>query len=82
MFAEPQVISMIAGQQNRDNIIAGIHESAAARVAILATKIKLKELRKLINNNLMIARYEDRIELDVIENYMERFKKWKKSSLR
>jgi activator of 2-hydroxyglutaryl-CoA dehydratase len=32
---------MIAGQQKRENIIAGIHESAAARVAILATKIKL-----------------------------------------
>ena len=41
VFAESEVISMIAGQQKRENIIAGIHESAAARVAILATKIKL-----------------------------------------
>lgn len=41
VFAESEVISMIAGQQQRENIIAGIHESAAARVAILATKIKL-----------------------------------------
>lgn len=43
VFAESEVISMIAGQQKRENIIAGIHESAAARVAILATKIKLIE---------------------------------------
>jgi predicted CoA-substrate-specific enzyme activase len=41
VFAESEVISMIANQQKRENIIAGIHESAAARVAILATKIKL-----------------------------------------
>ena len=42
VFAESEVISMIAGQQKRQDIIAGIHESAAARVAGLATKIKLK----------------------------------------
>ena len=33
---------MIAGQQKREDIIAGIHESAASRVAGLATKIKLQ----------------------------------------
>ncbi|MCP3873859.1 MAG: 2-hydroxyglutaryl-CoA dehydratase [Desulfobacteraceae bacterium] len=43
VFAESEVISMISGQQKRENIIAGIHESAAARVAILATKIKIKD---------------------------------------
>lgn len=41
VFAESEVISMIANQEKRENIIAGIHESAAARVAILATKIQL-----------------------------------------
>ena len=43
VFAESEVISMIAGQQKRENIIAGIHESTAARVAGLATKIQIKE---------------------------------------
>ncbi len=42
VFAESEVISMIAGQQKREDIIAGIHASAAGRVAILARKIKLK----------------------------------------
>ena len=43
VFAESEVISMIANQEKREDIIAGIHDSAAARVAILARKIKIKE---------------------------------------
>ncbi len=43
VFAESEVISMIAKQEKREDIIAGIHESAAARVAILARKINIKE---------------------------------------
>ncbi len=43
VFAESEVISMIAGQEKRENIIAGIHESAAARVAILATRISIEK---------------------------------------
>lgn len=43
VFAESEVISMIARQEKRENIIAGIHDSAAARVAILARKVKVKE---------------------------------------
>ena len=42
VFAESEVISMMARQEKRENIIAGIHESAAARVAGLANKIKIK----------------------------------------
>ena len=42
VFAESEVISMIAARETRENIIAGIHESAAARVAGLASKIKLQ----------------------------------------
>ncbi|MBU2480928.1 MAG: 2-hydroxyglutaryl-CoA dehydratase [Proteobacteria bacterium] len=41
VFAESEVISMIANQEKRENIIAGIHDSAAARVAILASKTHL-----------------------------------------
>ncbi len=43
VFAESEVISMIAAQQKRENIIAGIHDSAAARVSILARKINIKQ---------------------------------------
>jgi len=41
VFAESEVISMIARQEKREDLIAGIHDSAAARVAILARKIKI-----------------------------------------
>ncbi len=43
VFAESEVISMIAAQHKRENIIAGIHESAAARIAILAAKVNIKK---------------------------------------
>ncbi|NOX35036.1 MAG: 2-hydroxyglutaryl-CoA dehydratase [Deltaproteobacteria bacterium] len=43
VFAESEVISMIAGQEKRENIIAGIHESAAARISSLSSKIGIKE---------------------------------------
>lgn len=43
VFAESEVISMIARREKREDIIAGIHQSAAARVAILARKIKICE---------------------------------------
>jgi (R)-2-hydroxyacyl-CoA dehydratese activating ATPase len=42
VFAESEVISMIARQEKRENIIAGIHEAAAARVGILAAKIRIQ----------------------------------------
>ena len=42
VFAESEVISMIATQKSREDIIAGIHESTAGRVAALASKIGLK----------------------------------------
>jgi len=43
VFAESEVISMIAKREKREDIIAEIHDSTAARVAILARKIKIKE---------------------------------------
>jgi len=42
VFAESEVISMIAAQQKREDIIAGIHESTATRVAGLAAKVNLQ----------------------------------------
>jgi predicted CoA-substrate-specific enzyme activase len=42
VFAESEVISMIARQEKRENIIAGIHQAAAARVGILAAKIRIQ----------------------------------------
>lgn len=41
VFAESEVISLIAARQSRSNIIAGILESAAVRVAGLATRANL-----------------------------------------
>ena len=43
VFAESEVISMIARQQKREDIIAGIHDSAAARIAILARKVNIRQ---------------------------------------
>jgi predicted CoA-substrate-specific enzyme activase len=42
VFAESEVISMIARQEKRENIIAGIHQAAAVRVGILAAKIRIQ----------------------------------------
>lgn len=43
VFAESEVISMISQQKSRENIIAGIHQSAASRIASLAAKVNLLE---------------------------------------
>ncbi len=70
VFAESEVISMIAGLQKRENIIAGIHESAAARVAILAFKINIKEpvmmTGGVAKNKGMITALEKRLGFELI----------------
>jgi len=43
VFAESEVISLISKGESRDNIIAGINESVAFRVAALAKRIGVKE---------------------------------------
>jgi (R)-2-hydroxyacyl-CoA dehydratese activating ATPase len=42
VFAESEVISLIAKGEKRENIIAGIHESISSRVAAMANRIGLK----------------------------------------
>jgi predicted CoA-substrate-specific enzyme activase len=42
VFAESEVISLISKGEKRENIIAGIHESIAARVAAMANRTGLK----------------------------------------
>ena len=42
VFAESEVISLISKGEKRENIIAGIHESIAARVAAMASRTGLK----------------------------------------
>jgi predicted CoA-substrate-specific enzyme activase len=42
VFAESEVISLIAKGEKRQNIIAGIHESIAARVVAMANRVGLK----------------------------------------
>ena len=70
VFAESEVISMIAKQEKRENIIAGIHESAAARIAILATKIKIKEpvmmTGGVAKNIGMVKALENRLNCKII----------------
>jgi predicted CoA-substrate-specific enzyme activase len=70
VFAESEVISMIAAQEKRENIIAGIHESAAARVAILASKIKIKApvmmTGGVAKNKGMVAALEKRLGFKLI----------------
>ncbi len=77
VFAESEVISMIAQQQSRKNIIAGIHESAAARVASLAKKIKIKTpvmmTGGVAKNNGMVKALEDCLGFEILvsENAQE-----------
>ena len=70
VFAESEVISMIASQEKRENIIAGIHEAAAARVAILAAKIGIKGpvmmTGGVAKNKGMVAALEKRLGLKLI----------------
>jgi len=42
VFAESEVISLISKGENRKNIIAGIHDSIAARVLSMANRVGLK----------------------------------------
>ena len=70
VFAESEVISMIAKQEKREDIIAGIHESAAARIATLAAKVKIKEpvmmTGGVAKNKGMIKALEDRLKSKII----------------
>ncbi len=43
VFAESEVISLIARGEGRNNIIAGIHESIGARVVAMANRVGLRE---------------------------------------
>ncbi len=69
VFAESEVISMIASQHKRENIIAGIHESAAARIAILAAKVRIQEpvimTGGVAKNSAMTAAVEKRLGMKI-----------------
>ncbi len=43
VFAESEVISLIAKGESRENIIAGIHDSVAARISALAKRVGVTE---------------------------------------
>jgi hypothetical protein len=42
---------------------------------VAGTKAELAEIKKLVKSNLLLSRFQDRIELNTIENYMERKEK-------
>jgi len=70
VFAESEVISMIAGQQKREDIIAGIHESTAARVASLAAKANLQTpvimTGGVAKNQGMVKALENRLGIKIL----------------
>ena len=70
VFAESEVISMIARQEKRENIIAGIHDSAAARISILAGKINIKSpvmmTGGVAKNNGMVAALGKRLGMTLV----------------
>jgi len=41
VFAESEVISLIAKGEERENIVAGIHDAIGARVASMAKRVKI-----------------------------------------
>jgi (R)-2-hydroxyacyl-CoA dehydratese activating ATPase len=69
VFAESEVISMIARQKDRQDIAAGIHRSAAARVATLAGRIKLRPpvvmTGGVAKNTGMVKALEDRLGYEI-----------------
>jgi len=69
VFAESEVISMISEQRKRKDIIAGIHESTAARVASLAAKVKLKSpvvmTGGVAKNQGMVKALENRLGIKI-----------------
>jgi len=70
VFAESEVISMIAGEQKREDIIAGIHESTAARIAGLVAKVKLQSpvimTGGVAKNQGMVKALEKRLSIQIL----------------
>ena len=73
---EAYEIAITAFSNIRNHLEACFEKSDTIKklTIVVATKNKLKELKKQIKNDLMLARYKDEIQLDIIENYMKRSK--------
>ncbi len=48
VFAESEVVSLIAGGERRENIVAGIHEAIGCRVAAMAGRLKVDAANALM----------------------------------
>ncbi|WP_022664009.1 acyl-CoA dehydratase activase [Desulfospira joergensenii] len=72
VFAESEVISMIARQKKRENIISGIHASAAARIASLVSRAGIRPpvvmTGGVARNQGMVKALEDRLGWDIAIN--------------
>ncbi len=70
VFAESEVISLISRGEPRENIVAGIHESVAARVAALARKVGVREpvmmTGGVAKNAGIVKSLEERLKLPII----------------
>lgn len=77
VFAESEVISLISKGEERHNIIAGIHESIAARVGAMAHRVGVKEpvmmTGGVAKNQGVVRALEDKLGLsiEVSENAQE-----------
>ncbi|TAL37028.1 MAG: 2-hydroxyglutaryl-CoA dehydratase [Spirochaetes bacterium] len=70
VFAESEVISLIAKGEPRANIVAGIHESVASRVSALARKVGVREpvmmTGGVAKNPGIVKALEERLGLSII----------------
>ena len=69
VFAESEVISLISKGERRENIIAGIHESIAARVMAMGKRIRMKAPIMMtggVAKNIGVVRaLERKFEIDI-----------------
>lgn len=69
VFAESEVISLISKGEMRENIIAGIHESIAARVAAMANRIGIREpvmmTGGVAKNKGVVKALEDKLSMKI-----------------
>lgn len=69
VFAESEVISLLARGKNRADIIAGIHKSLVKRICVMAMRVGLEPEILLTGggalNSGLIAAFEDEIMMDI-----------------
>lgn len=69
VFAESEVISLISKGESRENMIAGIHDSVASRIAAMARRVGLAKpvmmTGGVAQNQGVVRSLESRLELEI-----------------